>query len=58
MYKLGSSFALRKEEDGVFSLILGEQSPYPDILFDLWKEVNSQVWDCDVPGQALKAQPS
>lgn len=31
--------------------------PYPTISSKVWKEVNSQVWDCDVPGRALIAQP-
>lgn len=56
MYKLGSRFALTKEGDGLFSLTPGEVKPYPDIP-SIWEEVNAQVWDYDVPGWALKAQP-
>ena len=57
MYKLGSRFALTKEEDSLFSFTSGELKPYSGIPSNIWKEVNSQVWDCDVPGWALKAQP-
>ena len=57
MYSLGSRFAVTKEGHGLFPLTPGELKPYPDIPSNIWKEVNLHVWDCRVPGQALKAQP-
>lgn len=57
MYSLGSRSALTVEGDSLFSLMSGELKPYPPIPSNVWKGVNPQVWDCDVPGRALTAQP-
>ena len=41
----------------MFSLTPGELKPYPNISSNIWKAVTPQVWDSDILGWALKAQP-
>lgn len=57
MYKLRSRFAFIKEKDSLFSSTSRELKSYLCSPSNIWKEVNPQPWDYDVPECTLTAQP-